>query len=81
MHAQLSKQTDLTAKWLQMWKLDERRENPPQMANILDNVDYIKRYYIETAYAPTKGPEERTRAYKKFIYCNAPNTQQDDQRG
>jgi hypothetical protein len=68
MHAQISNTNALSPRWLQMWSPGEKREIHSYMPNIPHNAEYMKRYYIETAYAPRQRPEKRTRAYKRRFY-------------
>ena len=57
-----------TADCLTKWRLHGRTPNPPQIKRIPTKFDYLYRYNIESAYAPTRRTSEQRKTYKRRLY-------------
>ena len=65
---QLTTKATFTSSWLRECHLDVHRDNPPSVAHISKKVEYVRRCAIESAYVPTQGSDEPTKAYKRKVY-------------
>ena len=57
-----------TADLLTKWRLHGREPNTPRIKRIPTKFDYLYRYNIESAYAPSRETSRHSRAYKRRLY-------------
>ena len=58
----------VTAAWLEKWSIIERSPNPPHRGEIPATIDYLRRIYMESAYAPPYDKTVTNRVYKRRLY-------------
>jgi hypothetical protein len=58
----------VTADWMRRWGLQEHRRNPPHNKRTPNGLEYLNRYYIETAYLPPITNVENSKAYKRRLH-------------
>jgi hypothetical protein len=58
----------MTAEWLHRWGLLKGNENPPHRSRIPANMEYLRRFAIDSAYIADKGTMGSMTAYKRRIY-------------
>jgi hypothetical protein len=58
----------VTADLMRIWRLQEHKRTPPHHTRTPNGLEYLNRYYIETAYLPTRTNVENSKAYKRRLY-------------
>jgi len=58
----------ITAAWMRTWGLKEKGPNPPFRDVIAENLAYLRRFAMDSAYVDIQGTMESKRAYKRRLY-------------
>jgi len=68
MRQQVLKQGTITSAWMWTWSLNVKGANPPFRDAIPENLEYLRRFAMDSAYVDEQGIMEFKRAYKRRTY-------------
>ena len=68
MRQQVVKQGTITSAWMEIWGLNVKGVNPPFRDVIPENLYYLQRFAMESAYVDEQWLMESMRAYKRGLY-------------
>jgi hypothetical protein len=73
MRQQVMKQGTVTLAWMRTWGLNVKGVNPPFRDGIPENLEYLRRFAMDSAYMDEQGLMESKRAYKRRLYNTLDN--------
>ena len=68
MRQHVMKQGTITSAWMRTWGLNVKGVNPPFRDAIPANLEYLRRFAMDSAYVDEQGLMESKRAYKRRLY-------------
>jgi hypothetical protein len=67
------KQGTISSAWMRTWGLKGKGVNPPYRDGIPGNLEYMRRFAMDSAYIDEQGIMESKRAYKRRLYSTLNN--------
>ena len=65
---QVMNQEKITSAWMRTWDLNVKGANPPFRDAIPEDLEYLRRFAIESAYVDEQGLMESKSAHKRRLY-------------